>query len=207
MTKSNNETPEYNSDEFSASTPFENVFDADKTVNADNFIPSSEGNHESATADSLEAPDSIIQTLTAQLADAEKRVLLAHADLENFRRRMRRDMEDQMRYASLGLISEVLEAVDNLNRALDAHDKDPHSTSATLAEGVKLVSQQIANTLANHGATKIEAVGQPFDPNRHQALTMQPSEEHAPNTVMMDLRPGFQLHDRVIRPSQVVVSK
>jgi len=206
MTKSSNETPEYSSDEFSAATSFEDVFAAEGDRHVDDVVRGT-GNQESTTADSKGDAEITVQSLTAQLADAEKRVLLAHADLENFRRRMRRDMEEQVRYASLRLISEVLEAVDNLNRALEAHEKDPHSTSATLAEGVKLVSQQIANTLANHGATKIEAVGQPFDPNLHQALTMQPSEDHAPNTVMIDLRPGFQLHDRVIRPSQVIVSQ
>lgn len=142
--------------------------------------------------------------LQAQLADAEKRVLLAHADLENFRRRTRRDMQDQLRYASLGLISEILDAVDNLNRAIDAHEKDPGTNG--LVEGVKLVAQQLASTLQNQGCKKIEAVGQPFDPTLHQAVQIQASDEVAPNTVLMDLRPGFQLHDRVIRPSQVFVS-
>ena len=142
--------------------------------------------------------------LQAQLADAEKRVLLAHADLENFRRRTRRDMQDQLRYASLGLISEILDAVDNLNRAIEAHEKEPGATG--LVDGVKLVAQQLTNTLQNQGCKKIEAVGQPFDPTLHQAVQIQASDEVPPNTVLMDLRPGFQLHDRIIRPSQVFVS-
>lgn len=149
-------------------------------------------------------PTTVIESLQAQLADAEKRVLLAHADLENFRRRNRRDMQDQLKFASIGLIGEILDAVDNLHRAIEAHEKDP--TTGGLAEGVKLVAQQISNTLQNHGCQKIEAVGQPFDPTKHQAVQMQPNEEVPPNTVLMDLRPGFQLHERVIRPSQVFVS-
>jgi molecular chaperone GrpE len=145
-----------------------------------------------------------IQSLQVQLADAEKRVLMAHADLDNFRRRTRRDMQDQLRYATLGLMSELLESVDNLQRAIESYEQDPNGEG--LVEGVKMVAKQIATTLENNGCKKIEAVGQPFDPNLHQALQMQPSNEFEPNTVMMDLRPGFQLYDRVVRPAQVFVS-
>lgn len=145
-----------------------------------------------------------VEILTAKLADAEKRVLMAHADTENYRKRARRDMQDQVRYASLRLMSELLESVDNLERAIGAYETDPNGDG--LCEGVKLVSMQISKVLTDHGCKKIEALGQPFDPNLHQALQMQPSEEHPANTVMLDLRPGFQLHDRLIRPAQVFVS-
>ena len=145
-----------------------------------------------------------IESLQAQLADAEKRVLMAHADLENFRRRNRREMQDQVRYASLGLMSEILESVDNLQRAIESYEKEPNGDG--LVEGVKLVAQQINTILENNGCKKIDAVGQPFDPNLHQAIQMQPSDEHEANVVSADLRTGFQLHDRVIRPSQVFVS-
>ncbi|MFT5299761.1 MAG: molecular chaperone GrpE [Mariniblastus sp.] len=145
-----------------------------------------------------------IESLQAELADAEKRVLLAHADLENFRRRNRREMQDQLKYASLKLMGDILESSDNLRRAVESYEKDANSDG--LVEGVKLVEQQINNVLQNSGCKRIEAVGQPFDPNLHQALQMQPSKEFDNNIVMMDLRAGFQLHDRVIRPSQVFVS-
>ena len=79
-------------------------------------------------------------------------------------------------------------------------------TAMALNDGVKLVTQQITATLEKHGCKKIAATGEAFDPNLHQALQMQPSEEFDANTVMQDLRPGFQLHDRVLRPSQVFVS-
>lgn len=145
-----------------------------------------------------------IDSLQAQLADAEKRVLIAHADLDNFRRRTRRDMQDQLKYASLKLMNDVLESVDNLQRAIESYENDANGDG--LVEGVKMVSQQISSSLESHGCKKIEAIGQTFDPNLHQALQMQPSDEHDSNVVMMDLRAGFQLHDRVIRPSQVFVS-
>ena len=145
-----------------------------------------------------------VDQLKAQVADAEKRVLMAHADLENYRKRTRRDMQDQMKYASLPLMNGLLESVDNLQRAIESYEQEPNADG--LAQGVAMVSTQISKVLEDHGCKKIDAVGQPFDPNLHQALQMQASDEHPANTVMQDLRPGFQLHDRLIRPTQVFVS-
>ena len=145
-----------------------------------------------------------VEQLQAQVADAEKRVLLAHAELENYRKRTRRDMQDQMKYASLRLMTELLESVDNLQRAIASYEQEPNADG--LAQGVAMVSAQISKVLEDHGCKKIDAVGQTFDPNLHQALQMQPSDEHPVNTVMEDLRAGFQLHDRLIRPAQVFVS-
>lgn len=146
----------------------------------------------------------IVLQLQDQLKEAEKRVLMAQADLENFRRRVRRESQDQIKYASAGLMTDLLEPVDNLHRAIDAYRLDPNGDG--LRDGVNLVLGQIKETLTKHGCKPIDAAGQPFDPNRHQALQMQPSDEWPANTVMQDLRPGFQLHDRVLRPSQVFVS-
>ena len=155
---------------------------------------------ESAATEEL----SEVDQLKAQVADAEKRVLMAHADLENYRKRTRRDMQDQMKYASLPLMNGVLESVDNLQRAIESYEQEPNGDG--LAQGVAMVSAQISKVLEEHGCKKIDAVGQPFDPNLHQALQMQASDDHPANTVMQDLRPGFQLHDRLIRPTQVFVS-
>ena len=155
---------------------------------------------ESAATEEL----SEVDQLKAQVADAEKRVLMAHADLENYRKRTRRDMQDQMKYASLPLMNGVLESVDNLQRAIESYEQEPNGDG--LAQGVAMVSAQISKVLEDHGCKKIDAVGQPFDPNLHQALQMQASDDHPANTVMQDRRPGFQLHDRLIRPTQVFVS-
>ncbi len=157
---------------------------------------------DSAMASELNEPT--IESLQAQLADAEKRVLMAHADLDNFRRRTRRDQQESLKYASLPLMAQILEALDNFDRAIGAYEQDPNGEG--LLDGVKMVAQQISDALTEKGCKKIESVGQPFDPNKHQAMQMQPSDEFDANVVMMDLRPGFELHDRVIRPSQVFVS-
>lgn len=156
------------------------------------------------TLDTSEIDLGKVAELEQKLADAEHRTLLAIADLDNFRRRSRRDMQDQLRYAPLPLMAEILDAIDNLERAIDSHQTNPESQG--LVDGMKMVVQQLSNTLANHGCTKIEAVGQPFDPNLHQAVQLQESTDYPPNTVILDLRPGYLLYDRVVRPSQVFVS-
>lgn len=165
------------------------------------------GNVDEAVAFDVDGSDpgaDVIQQLQDQLKDAEKRVLLAQADLENFRRRNRRESQDQIKYAGGGLMTDILESVDNLHRAVEAYEADPNGDG--LRDGVKMVATQIMESLSKRDCKPIEAVGQPFDPNLHQALQMQPSEEHPANTVIQDLRTGFVLHDRVLRPSQVFVS-
>jgi molecular chaperone GrpE len=145
-----------------------------------------------------------ITDLRQKVAEAERQVLLAHAELDNFRRRNLRETQDKIKYASSGLMNDILEAVDNLGRAVESFEKDENGPG--LHDGVKLVTQQITTILDSHGCKKIAATGEPFDPNLHQALQMQSSDEFPANTVIQDLRSGFQLHDRVLRPSQVFVS-
>ena len=145
-----------------------------------------------------------VQTLVAELAETEKKALRYQADLDNYRRRARKEAEDTARYAVMPLVTELLDAVDNLNRAIAAGQTAPDS--AALAEGVKMVADQLAQTLANHGCKQIETVGQPFDPNQHQAVQMIPSDEVPESHVAAELRAGFRLHDRVVRPAQVMVS-
>jgi molecular chaperone GrpE len=153
------------------------------------------------------ADDESVEALKHKLADSERRVLLAHAELENFRRRTRRDSEDQIRYAPLGLMKDVLQIADSLQRAIDSADSaDSDSTGTGLLQGVKMVLQQIFTALEMHGCKKIESVGQLFDPNVHEAVHMRPSDEIPANHVIQELRAGYQLHDRIVRPAQVFVS-
>ena len=144
------------------------------------------------------------ENLKAALAESEKRALVAAADLENFRKRSAKQAQDQIKYASLPMMNELLEAVDNLNRAVDSATEN--ESNASLLEGVRMVSDQILMILKSNHCSPIESIGQPFDPNLHQAVKMEPSEEFAAQTVMMEMRTGYMLHDRVIRPSQVFVS-
>ena len=146
-----------------------------------------------------------LTALQAKLAEMEKVALRHQADLENFRKRSRAQVQEQLKYASLPLIAQLLESVDNLNRATESAN-DESADASGIVEGVKMVSQQLSNILEQRGCRRIEAVGQPFDPNFHQAVQMQPSDEFESNTVMAEVRTGFILYDRVVRPAQVFVS-
>ena len=167
----------------------------DDAISENETASSDEGDETEAT---------IIEKLKAALDESEKRALMAAADLENYRKRAAKNAQDQIKYAAIPMMTEILESVDNLNRAIESAAQD--ESSSGLLEGVKMVSDQILNILKAHNCEAIEAVGQPFDPNLHQAVQMQPSNEFPANTVMMEMRTGYKLHDRVIRPSQVFVS-
>ncbi len=140
-----------------------------------------------------------------RVAQAEQQVLRAHAELENFRKRMQRDAEQQLKYANLPLMRELLEIVDNLNRAMDSASRATDSQEALLS-GVKMVNQQLASVLSKFGCKPVEALGNPFDPNVHEAIAQAPSQEHAAGTVAQEIGVGYTLHDRVVRPSSVIVS-
>lgn len=140
----------------------------------------------------------------ASLADAEQRVLRAQAELENFRKRMRREMEEERRYANLPLLSSLLPVLDNLERAIQS--AETAHQSGPLLEGVKMVIAQLVAVLEKHDCQRISAEGQPFDPNQHQAIAQIPSDQHPAGHVIQVAVGGFKLHDRVIRPAQVLVS-
>jgi len=155
-----------------------------------------------------EASDEMISNeaaeLRSQLDEAKERALRLHADWENYRKRARKELEDERRFADLSLLTDLLPVLDNMQRAIDAASKTPDGSG--LLEGFKLVKQQLDNVLAQHHCTKIESLGKPFDPHLHEAISQMADPKYPPGSVMMVVRDGFQLHERVVRPSQVIVS-
>jgi molecular chaperone GrpE len=151
-----------------------------------------------------DSPELLIQELEEQVVELRGRELKAQAELENFRRRTLRDVDQQLKFASMPLVTDLLEILDNLNRAIES--AVPGSSTESLVAGVKLVQQQFVNVLSKHHCKQVASVGMPFDPNVHQAISQQPSDSHAAGTVMVEHSVGFMLHDRVVRPSMVVVS-
>lgn len=145
-----------------------------------------------------------VEQLKKQLADAEKRVLIAHADLDNYRKRARREREDDLKYAAVPLLVELLPVIDNLQRAIQAVPEDQQSSG--IVQGVKMVEKQLHDAISRRGVETIQAEGEPFDPNHHEAILQQPSTDVPPGTVLQQTQVGYRLHDRVIRPSQVIVS-
>ncbi|MGD9646127.1 MAG: nucleotide exchange factor GrpE, partial [Pirellulales bacterium] len=113
--------------------------------------------------------------LAVQVAEANDRALRARAELDNYRKRVQREIEDERRFAAQPLLSELLPVIDNVQRAIAAAEKSPEG--AGLLEGFKMVARQLDDVLARHGCRRIDATGQPFDPHLHQAIAQQPSGE------------------------------
>jgi molecular chaperone GrpE len=162
-----------------------------------------EPDSETDASEQPETRDEEMERLRHTAAEAEKRVLMAQAEAENFRKRMRRDFEDQLKYAAVPMVGDLLEVRDNLLRALEAADQSDQSSS--LKEGVAMVAKQLADTLTKYGVREIPAEGEVFDPNFHEAISQMPGDQPSGNVAHVALS-GFMMHERVVRPSQVVVS-
>ena len=171
--------------------------------------------HQSSTKNATEqAGEQVLddlETLRAKLQSAEQKrdeyldlAQRTRADFENYQKRMKRDLSEERRYAQMPLASDLLAALDNLERATSAAEKA--GESGALVQGVVMVQTQLLDILRRHGITRIEAQGQPFDPNLHQAVMQQPSKEHPPMTILQALEQGYLIHDRVLRPARVIVS-
>lgn len=159
--------------------------------------------HQHAVDQVLETRDEEMERLREAADSADQRVLKAQAEAENFRKRLRRDYEDQVKYAAVPLVTDILEVRDNLLRGLEAAN---HSADAGgLQEGVAMVVKQLDDFLVKHAVVPIPTEGEQFDPNVHEAISQMPSE-HESGMVAHIAQLGFKMHDRVVRPSQVVVS-
>jgi molecular chaperone GrpE len=139
-----------------------------------------------------------------ELSAANDRLLRLQAEMQNLRNRTSREIADERRYAALPLLGDLLPVVDNIDRAIEAAEKAGEAEN--LLEGFRLVKQQLITTLARHQCEPIPADGQPFDPNYHQAILQQPSADVPAGHVMLVAQTGYKLHDRVVRPAQVIVS-
>lgn len=145
-----------------------------------------------------------LERVQAEMRDANDRVLRVQAELENYRKRVRRELDEERKYAAVPLLRDLLPVVENMQRAIDAAEQN--NSTASLLEGVRMVVQQLNCTFEQHACQRIPAVGEAFDPNRHEALAQEPSTVHPAGAVTRETRAGYQLHDRVIRPAQVFVS-
>ncbi len=146
--------------------------------------------------------------LVAQEALAKENydlLLRERAELENFKRRMQREKNESLRFASEPLLRDILPVIDNLERAV-AHAKGNEGSQA-LVEGVELVLRSLLDTIGRHGVSRVKAKGEAFDPSRHEAVAQVENTELAPNTVLDEHQSGYQLHDRLLRPAMVSVSK
>jgi molecular chaperone GrpE len=164
-----------------------------------------------ADAESKADAGAVAPTLAEQLKTAiserdqfKDKWARAMADLDNFRKRIYREMEDERKYQSVPVLKSMLPIFDGLDRAVFAASQSKNFDD--LLNGVQMTIKQVETVLAGLGAKPIVAQGQPFDPNLHEAISQAPSAEHPPMTVLHDVERGYTLHDRVIRPSKVIVT-
>lgn len=150
---------------------------------------------------------SLKEQLEAARAERDENYNLAlrtQAELENYRRRVNREREEEARYRVLPLAKDMLPAMDNLRRAVQAANQGGNVEE--LIRGIEMVLRQFDEALARQSVNPIAAEGEAFDPNKHDALTQVPSADHAPMTVLQEVERGYMLHDRVLRPSKVIVA-
>lgn len=146
-----------------------------------------------------------IAQLEAKLAETENRLLRLHADFDNYRRRVRLDMEAAEKYRAQSLVSDLLPILDNFERALQVQVEDEKAKS--LLQGMEMVYRSLIEALKKEGVEAIESVGKPFDPHVHQAVMQVDDQNYEPNTVVEEFQKGYKLKDRVIRPAMVKVNQ
>lgn len=149
----------------------------------------------------------IQEAVEAALAEQKDTVLRAQAEVQNMRRRCEQDVERAHKFALEKFAGELLPVVDNLERALQAVSEADQDSVHALKEGVELTLKGFLETLEKFNIEQIDPESEPFDPQLHEAITMQPSDDLEPNTVMAVIQKGYTLNSRVIRPARVMVSK
>jgi molecular chaperone GrpE len=180
------------------------VSEEQDAVSENNETPLPEGEHPTEASGEDNSEDNALAELQRQVDDNHSRYLRAQADFDNFRRRTFKEKEELTQYASLKVISQLLPVLDNFQRALQTGGEGAESGS--FAKGVDMIYRQLNQVLEAEGLKQMEAVGQPFDPELHQAIMQVASEDHDEGTVVEVIQPGYKLKDKVIRPAMVKVS-
>ncbi|WP_238492561.1 nucleotide exchange factor GrpE [Desulfotruncus alcoholivorax] len=164
-----------------------------------------EGSPAGAAGEQLDV-EQLRKELAEQKAKAEEyfnRLVRLQADFDNYRKRTQREKEEYIKYASASLCEQLLPVIDNFHLALAAKDEDP----SNVVKGVEMIYRQLEEILQREGLTPVEAVGQQFDPAKHEAVMQEETREHPENTVIAELRRGYYLKDRLLRPAMVKVAK
>jgi molecular chaperone GrpE len=172
----------------------------ESTVSADEETPAEK---EDARLEG-DATQAEIERLNAEYQELQNRYLRVQADFDNFRKRSRQEKEELSQYATMRLIQELLPVIDNFQLAMHAQTEDVE----TLKKGIDMVWRQLQQILEKEGLSRMETVGQPFDPNVHEAvMQVEASEEFPPGTVVEELRSGYKLKEKVIRAAMVKVAQ
>jgi molecular chaperone GrpE len=154
------------------------------------------------------AEHDLTQKLEAEIEELRSKVLYAQAETQNVRRRMEKDAQDARAYAATSFARDMLSVSDNLSRALAAIPAAVREdeTLKAVVTGIEATGRELDGVFQRHGITKIEAVGQKLDPNKHQAMVEMPSEQE-PGTIVQEMQAGYMIKDRLLRPALVAVAK
>ena len=157
---------------------------------------SDEGTDENA------GPETLTEAQEA-VAELNERIVRLTADFDNFRKRAQREKDEARQFANQGLLEKLLPVLDNFEMALTAvKDADP-----SVRDGVQMILDQLLGVLKESGVEPVDAMGQPFDPNLHEALSQEETTEVEEGTVVQQVQRGYKLNDRLVRPARVVVAK
>ncbi|MBN2658418.1 MAG: nucleotide exchange factor GrpE [Spirochaetales bacterium] len=187
----------------------ENVNVDEESSNVEQIVPeetSDEVSPELTDEDKIVLLEAEIEKLKEENSSLKDQYLRKHADFENFRRRMNKEKQDSIKYGNSGLLKDLVEVIDNFERAIKTSAES--DDLASFREGIAMIEQHFTSMLSSKwGLEKIEAVGQEFDANLHEALMMEDSEDVEVTTVVEDFQTGYKLHDRILRPTKVKVAK
>lgn len=148
-----------------------------------------------------------LKTRAAKADEHWDRLLRTTADFDNFKKRAARERQDAARYANESLIQKLIPVLDNFENAQAAAQTSQGNGMESLQAGIAMVHQQLKSTLAEAGLEEVEAGGKPFDPNLHEAVSQQESADVPEGHVLQQLRKGYKLRERLLRPASVVVAK
>jgi molecular chaperone GrpE len=148
-----------------------------------------------------------LKALAEKANDNWERLVRTSADFDNFKKRAAREKQDAIRYANEGLLEKLVPVLDNFDAALSAAQTSSADGAQSLQTGVAMIFQQLKKVLTESGLEEVDATGQAFDPNLHEAVSQQESKDVPEGNVLQQLRKGYKLRDRLLRPATVVVAK
>src|SRR5210317_1954533 len=184
-----------------------------KTEEQDLETPTSETKEQASEQDQetekVENSEDIIEKLNEEISSLKDQRLRAIAELENFRRRAEKDQSDALKYGISNFAKEIINIRDNIERAQSSISDEAKNNEAikSVIEGIDLIAQSVVSTFEKIGIKKIKSLNEKFDHNLHQAMMEIENEELEPGTIVQELIPGYTLHDRLLRPAMVGVSK
>lgn len=180
----------------------------EETVIEDKIDQKEDANKEEKveTVDPVKEMEDKVESIKQEAKENHDRLLRVSAEFENYQKRAAREMNDFRKFANESFVKAMLPVVDNLDRAIESSSNDKHADSSML-EGVNMTLKEILKVFEQFGVKPFESVGKTFDPSLHQAVMQEETETHPENSVVKELQKGYMMHDRLLRPAMVVVSK